>query len=383
MAEPASFLFLNPSDDAYGADRVLLSLVDAAREDGAQVRVLLPDDMAPGWLSAELTAREASVRRVPLAIARRRYLTPRRIPGYVAHFLRARKALIEQVRETQADVVHVNTSVIPVAATLGRRNRPRAPRVVWHVHELIVSPWFIAWTLRNVPMWFGRSVITNSDAVSANLGRAWVRRASVHRVHNGIASRPSPNGSRPDRPAQCVFVGRLNRWKGYELFVEAAAELSPRFPDARFAVAGEPPVGEEWRARDLRRRITEARLESVVDALGHCDDVPALLDRSHVAVVPSVWPEPFGLVIIEAMRSGCAVVASNHGAAAEIITNGVDGLLVEPGDASALSEAIARLLGDRDLRGRISARAALTVERRFTDQRFRDDVRRVWRNRDT
>jgi glycosyltransferase involved in cell wall biosynthesis len=83
------------------------------------------------------------------------------------------------------------------------------------------------------------------------------------------------------------------------------------------------------------------------------------------------------------MRSGGAVVATNHGAAAEIITNGVDGLLVEPGDASALSEAIARLLGDRDLRGRISARAALTVERRFTDQRFRDDVRRVWRNRDT
>lgn len=374
MSQP-SFLFLHPSDDVYGSDRVLLALVDAARRRGSDVCVLLPDDMAPGWLSGELRERGATVRVVPLAVARRRYLTPRGLVSFLRQLHLARRAVTAEMARFAPDIVHVNTTAIPVAAALGR---PEGRRVVWHVHEIVVSPRPLAWMLRTLPMWAGNDVVGISDAVCANLNRARFTRARLHRVHNGVPARQLTNRHRQSAPLQCVFVGRLNKWKGYDLFVEAAGRVADAFPDVRFAIAGGPPAGEQWRVADLHRQLTERGLSRRVEVLGVCDDVPSLFDRSHVAVVPSRWPEPFGLVIIEAMRSGCAVVAADHGAAREIISDGETGVLFPPGDATGLASAMKRLLGDSEMRQQLGIKAASVVERDFSVAQFESEMWKVW-----
>lgn len=95
--------------------------------------------------------------------------------------------------------------------------------------------------------------------------------------------------------------------------------------------------------------------------------------------VPSIWPEPFGLVILEAMRAGCAVVATAHGGAVEIIEHGRSGLLIAPGSVPALTDGIARLLRDPAFRSRISTEARKRVAHDFTAMRATDEMERVYR----
>jgi glycosyltransferase involved in cell wall biosynthesis len=112
-----------------------------------------------------------------------------------------------------------------------------------------------------------------------------------------------------------------------------------------------------------------------------CADVPALLDRTHIVVVPSRWPEPFGLVTVEAMRAGCAVIASGHGASPEILTDGVDGVLVPPGDVTALVGAWRRLLAEPGTRERLGGAARQRVAVAFSDRRFAQQIAELWDRR--
>jgi glycosyltransferase involved in cell wall biosynthesis len=377
---PGAILFLHSGDDGFGSDRVLVAMVDVAKGMGAAVRVLLPDDVADGWLSAQLRERRVEVRKLPLAPARRRYLRATAVASLGRDLVRARRMVRAEVRAWRPDVVHVNTTALPVAAMLGRLP---AARLVWHVHELVVSPPPVAWLLRALPMWAADEVVAISDAVAANLRRAPWARARLRRIHNGIAARPErATGDAGGRAAGdavvSVFAGRLSRWKGYDLFTEAAAIVAPEFPHARFVIAGTPPEGEEWRSPQLADRLAQLGVADRTDVVGMCADVPALLDRTDIAVIPSRWPEPFGLVTVEAMRAGCAVIASGHGASPEILTDGVDGVLVPPGDVTALAEAWRRLLAEPGTRERLGAAARRRVAEAFSDRQFAAEIAALW-----
>jgi glycosyltransferase involved in cell wall biosynthesis len=171
-----------------------------------------------------------------------------------------------------------------------------------------------------------------------------------------------------------AFVGRLNRWKGYEVLVEAAALLADELPDVRFTIAGAPPMGEEWRTEALLRHIERLNLRDRFDLPGFVEDGWSVFARSTIVVVPSVWPEPFGLVTLEAMASGTAVVATAHGGSMEIIESGKSGLLIPPGDPWALAGAVRRLLLDDELRERLAASGRRRVEQVFSPDRLQDKL---------
>jgi glycosyltransferase involved in cell wall biosynthesis len=344
MSEPLDVLFMHASDEAYGADRVLLSLVLALKRDGRRVAVLLADDLPPGWLSAQLAEAGVPVERGPLAPARRRYLRLAGLPAYVRALLRARRHIRRRVRSLRARTVHVNTSALLVAAILGR---PAGCRVVWHVHEIVVRPRLIAWVLRLAPTLTADRVICVSDAVRRHLTPLGLRARRVTTVHNGLPPRdPMPLPALAGEGPLVAYVGRLNRWKGYDLFVTALARVAPAHPAARFVIAGDPPPGEEWRTADLEERLAAADLTDRVLLPGFVADGAAVCDAADVVVVPSTWPDPFPTVVLEAMRAGCAVVAASGGGVPEMIEDGESGLLVPPGDAIALAEAISGLLSD-------------------------------------
>ena len=113
-------LFLHPSDEAYGADRMLLETVEAARMQGRQVQVLLADDGPRGWLSSMFEARGIDYQRVDLAPVRRRYLRPRTLPRLVVSMYRARRTIRAHARAIGAEIVHINTSALLVGAIVGR-----------------------------------------------------------------------------------------------------------------------------------------------------------------------------------------------------------------------------------------------------------------------
>jgi glycosyltransferase involved in cell wall biosynthesis len=138
-----------------------------------------------------------------------------------------------------------------------------------------------------------------------------------------------------------VMPGRLTRWKGQLVFVEALARLGHGNFEA--VMVGDAQERDAY-VEELRAAVDRANLTQCVRIPGHCDDMPAAFMLADAIVTPSIEPEAFGRVAVEAQAMGRPIVASKLGAQTETIEDGVTGFLFPPGDAGALSGAIARAL---------------------------------------
>lgn len=143
-----------------------------------------------------------------------------------------------------------------------------------------------------------------------------------------------------------MLPGRLTRWKGQTLFLDALAMLKKRRGPEAFLgliVGGEKGADKQGGGRfetELSRQIAALGLHDCVRMVGHCDDMPAALRIAHVAVSASLDPEAFGRVAVEAQAMGLPVVASSHGGSAETVVDGETGFLFTPGSAEALADAL-------------------------------------------
>jgi glycosyltransferase involved in cell wall biosynthesis len=156
------------------------------------------------------------------------------------------------------------------------------------------------------------------------------------------------NGTRiPERPAErteapmVAFAGRLVPEKGVDTLLRAAVRVVRTIPETRFVIAGD---GRSRAA--LEEQCNSLQLRNNVEFLGQIarDELAKHIGGAWVQVVPSVWPEPFGLATAEAMARATPVVASASGGSVELIRDGDTGLLVEPGDDKALADAVLSLI---------------------------------------
>ncbi len=160
-----------------------------------------------------------------------------------------------------------------------------------------------------------------------------------------------------------VLAGRLTRWKGQALIVEAARLLKNNGDGAfQIFMAGDDQGRSDYR-RELESMIDNYGLRDEVRLVGHVDDMPSAYTACHFALAPSLEPEAFGRTAVEPQAMQRPVLAAAHGATAETVIDGVTGWLVAPGDAAAWADAMRQAMG-------------LDAARRFTmGARGRDNVR--------
>jgi glycosyltransferase involved in cell wall biosynthesis len=157
-----------------------------------------------------------------------------------------------------------------------------------------------------------------------------------------------------------VSVGRLVEEKNYPLLVDSIAAVRERIPTIRCVIAGKGRRREE-----IDSRIREAGLGGNVRLAGSRSDIVDLLHAADVFVLPSLR-EGFPVSLIEAMACGKAIVATDVGGIPDAISDGENGILVEPGDARPLTEAIQKLLADRALTERLGRAALATAGEKFS-----------------
>jgi glycosyltransferase involved in cell wall biosynthesis len=207
--------------------------------------------------------------------------------------------------------------------------------------------------------------VANSHATRCELARDGVDHVEVLHPGTAVVGARPPLGEAP----VAGFVGRLVPEKGVDVLIEAFARVVSKLPQARLVIVGEGPE----RPR-LERLIQSSSLNARVTLKGRLSRTAAerAMEECWVQVAPSRWAEPFGLVAIEAQMRGTAVVASRSGGFCETVDDGRSGLLVDPGDAGALSDALLRLLGQREqaeVMGRAGRERAL---RSFTESATTD-----------
>jgi len=168
------------------------------------------------------------------------------------------------------------------------------------------------------------------------------------------------------------IVSRLQRWKGVHVFLEAASELLKEDPDLFFLVIGGPHVLEPDYAASLQRQRRRLHLEDRVHFSGQQTNATRWMAAMDI-VVNASFGEPFGMVIVEAMALGKPVIATRLGGPTEIITDGIDGLLVTPGSVTELVQAVRRLIDDPRLRDALG-QAGRTRAQNYAVPRFVQEV---------
>lgn len=178
-------------------------------------------------------------------------------------------------------------------------------------------------------------------------------------------------------PPVVMLPGRLTRWKGGMVLVEAMARLDT--PAVALLVGGAEPRRESYRAA-LEALIATRGLSDRVRLVGHCPDMPAALLLADVVVHASTDPEAFGRTVIEAQAMRRPVIASDLGAPRETVEEAVTGWRVPPGDAEALAQAIHWVLAmPAAERAAVGARARDAVLARYTTRAMQEATLAVYR----
>ena len=179
-----------------------------------------------------------------------------------------------------------------------------------------------------------------------------------------------------------ALVRRVVSWKGQDFFIEAIAEARKTNASIRGLIVGDgdsTTAGGAYVAR-LRSLVNDLNLDDSLKFTGHRTDIPNIMKSADAVICASSLPEPFGRVIIESMAVGTPAVATNAGGATDIITNGVNGILVPMKDSDAVAHAMFPLRRDTYFATETRADAIQTVADRYTVKRHAEDICTIYRS---
>jgi L-malate glycosyltransferase len=369
-------LYVNQTAQVSGAERSLLTLLEALPAEAGAALACPLGDLARavdrlGLPVLPIPGTDASFRMHPLHTSRA-----------LLEMLRSSRAVRGLVRARRPGVVHANTTRAGLISLAARRGG--GPPVLVHIRDWVPEGRVPRATLRTIARG-ADLVVANSRWVAAQV-RSAAPAARMKVIHNPVDLRrfdPEAVDRRAARAAlglvdddlALAVVAQLTPWKGQDDAAQVVARLARRGLPVRLVLAGSAKfvAAGTWfdnRAyeRELRELVGRLDLEDRVIFAGEREDVPRVLGAVDVLLVPS-WREAFGRIAAEAMAMRVPVVATDVGGPAEIVRDGVDGLLLAPRDPERWTDAVERLLSDPALRremgksGRERARAEFGAER--------------------
>lgn len=383
-------VFLSPSGELGGAETALLDMLAAIRE------------ARPGWTLAMIAASSgpliakasthASVVALPFPQSLARLgewgtrdrfrlgvgLLTASLPA-----VRYARRLRQRLLEFHPDIIHTNGLKMHL---LGARARPAGARLVWHLHDYPAARRLSA-RLLAAQAHRCDAMLANSESVAEQTRQRFGRRVPVHTLYNSIdLERFNPVGPCTDLDAlagmrplapdgiRVGLIGTFARWKGHAVFLDALAQLRD-LANVRGYIVGDSIYqtdASQYSRQQLQERAQALGLGDSVGFTGRVDDVSGVLRALDIAVHASTEPEPFGLVIAEAMACGRPIVVSRAGGAAEIAQAGA--VFHEPGNSAQLASCLRELASNPDRRAALGVEGREAALRLFSRTRLRESL---------
>ena len=353
--------------------RVLLADLERVWRGGQEQALLLMTGLKRRGHCVELVAVQES------AIASRSQAAGIRVHaiGDSARRIGAARRLRQLLRQTRFDLIYANEAHALTAAWLARSHR----------HVPLVAARRVTFPLSRSPISLARyraaaRILAISQAVRNELLAAGLDARRIEVVPDGveIPGPVSPEareearkrwGFRADETV-IVCVGALTAEKGHALLIEAFGELRREITSCRLLIAGEGRL-----RRQLEKQALDAALGSAIIFAGFVSDVESVYVAGDLFGFPSL-EEGAGSSLLRAMAFGLPVVALARGGMAEIIEHGRNGVLVQKASAQALARVAGRMLGDKELKERLSRAARETVTSRYSADRMVDDTAHIF-----
>ena len=376
-----NILFIHQSAELYGSDKTLLYLVANLDKNKFFPIVILPNE---GPLKIELEKENVKVIIAPVLKLYRKMFTPGNLLKFINDYFKGIKTIKSIRKEYKIDFIYSNTLAVLLGFFFCFFHKAKH---IWHVHEIIESPKFFTKFFRyflNNPT--NSVLIYNSFATC----KFWNCKGNNQVVWNGIAAFPEIEEEEKDVIRKTILtsdneiifalVGRISRWKGQMLLLEAFNKLIKTHQNIRLVYIGSTPPNQEHFLDTLKEKIKNDGLIQKVNIIPFQDNIHQFWQSIDVAVVSSTEPEPFGMVAIEAMMAKKPVIAANHGGLTEIVVDNETGFLVEPNNKDALKDALEKLITNPELRTSFGEKGFQRAIENFSIQKYVQKIEYIFEN---
>lgn len=384
-------LFLNAVGAIGGAERSLLTMLESLRKLDSSIEISLVVGTEGALIEA---AKKLGVRVFYLPLPQ----SINRVgdSGIRSHFSKLKlllkagialpqffgylQQLYTTIQTVQPDLIHSNS--IKTHILLASLPRIQAP-IVWHIHDFYGSRPLVAQILR----WLGSSAtgaIAVSNAVAQDTKRL-LSHLPIQVIYNAVSVGSIRDRSTQDQRVQIGLVATFARWKGHDVFLKAASQVVKQLPDfpIQFLIVGAPiyqTQGSQFTLLELQSEVDRLGLDRHVQFLGFQSEMADIYQSLDIVVHASTQPEPFGLVIAEAMAFGKAVIMANTGGAAELITPNEDAIALPPANVHALAQALIQLIQNPQQRQQLGENARRTAIARFNSDQLGAALLQVYRD---
>jgi glycosyltransferase involved in cell wall biosynthesis len=370
---------LHSSSDLYGASKIFLITALLLRDSGCYVKVVLSEE---GPLADQLQREGINVSIIRLGVLRRKYFNPSGLINRLGVLKSAYKQILKLLKEENINHIYSNTTAVLVGAWVARSQKIYH---TWHIHEIIVQPIWLAALLGKIVESSSDQVIVVSEAVKYFWSK-YVSSEKIKVVYNGIDYTPYFEPKRKIRNELAIgndyllvgMVGRVSHWKGQSYFLDVADQLCRSYSNLVFIIVGDAFPGSEHLIEEMRQKIKNIGLEKRVHTLGFRSDVPEILSELDIFVLPSILPDPFPTVILEAMASRKPVVATTHGGACEMIKENDTGYLIPWDDASKAAAKMIPLIEGEELRLEMGKKGRERVLEYFSLEAFQRNMEKCF-----
>jgi glycosyltransferase involved in cell wall biosynthesis len=372
----------------YGSSKVLLQAGKALKARGHKVCVVVSEK---GPLTDALALEGIETKIIRLGILRRRYFNALGLLNRAVVLSSAFFALKKLCKQNQIDIIYTNTAPVIIGGILSKFT---GIKNVWHLHEILEPSSFMhrffGWLINAT----AQKVIVVSDAVYNN----WAGRidgGKMVKVYNGFEAsdinvdinvganiNTNANNIKPlraqlnlnDNTVLVGMVGRVNLIKGQFYFIQIAAAAKAAGLNCHFVMIGDAYKGYEYLYPQLESQIATLGIQSSITNLYYQPNAAALIQQLDIFVLPSIKPDSFPVVILEAMAAGKPIIATNQGGAQEQIDDSVTGFLVPINDATIAAQKLGILVNNPDMRTRMGQAGAKKLQEQFSLATFNKNI---------
>ena len=391
-------LFLHGSSDLYGASKIFLQTIKIVQQKGHNCIVVLSSQ---GPLVSELESLGIQVEIANLGILRRKYFTPLGLVNRLHKWFHASIFLQKIIKQQNIELVYSNTAAVLIGGwAVSRHNKKQKHnnqekknyakvQHIWHLHEIITTPnylhRFIKWCLVH----WSDKIIVVSEAVREH----WLNdnkenqkkipknslSSKMNLIYNGIE--PLAKSQKPNYrvkysiPSDAIVIGmagRIHYLKGQEYFIKIAQCLLED-TSIYFIITGDPYAGQENLLTEMQGYIKVHNLEKQIIYTGYEAEMDCFYSAINILLLPSILPDSFPTVVLEAMQFGLPVVATEQGGAMEMIIDGETGVFIPILNEVEAAKKIKTILPE-DIRKQMGAKGKERVAVNYSAKAFEDNL---------
>jgi glycosyltransferase involved in cell wall biosynthesis len=354
-----TILVIHQSAELYGSDKTMLYFLSELDKTKYLPIIVLPFD---GPLKIELEKNNIKVVIAPVLKLYRKMFTQKNIFKFIKEYYKGIKILNALNKEYKFDLVYTHTLAALIGILFAKK---RNIKHLWHVQEIIAKPKVFNFLFKKILSLDCNHKVVYDSIATMNF---WIENnlkltEKSEAVWNGIETKNSKSFTDAElnevrenyffatnNEIVIALVGRINSWKGQQLLLQSFETVIEKHKNIKLVYLGSAPPNQPIFETELRNKIKEYNLESNVILIPFQKEIEKFWNSIDIAVVPSTEPEPFGMVVIEAMLAKKPVIASNHGGPTEIVVGNETGILFEPNNHNSLSDALEKLIQDEQLR---------------------------------